>query len=132
MRYMLDTNICIYIIKKRPIQVLQALQQYDIGELCISSITVAELEYGVEKSANPERNRIALSEFLAPFEILDFDDLAARDFGIIRATLERQGCVIGPFDMQIAAHARANGLIIVTNNVKEFNRVSDLVVENWV
>ena len=129
---MLDTNICIYIIKKRPIQVLQALQQYDIGDLCISSITVAELEYGVEKSANPERNRIALSEFLAPFEILNFDDIAAREFGIIRATLERQGCVIGPFDMQIAAHARSNDLVIVTNNVKEFDRVSDLVVENWV
>jgi len=129
---MLDTNICIYIIKKRPIQVLQSLQQHDIGDLCISSITVAELEYGVEKSGNPERNRISLSEFLAPFEILNFDDNAAREFGVIRASLERQGRVIGPFDMQIAAHARSNDLIIVTNNVREFERVSDLIVENWV
>ncbi len=129
---MLDTNICIYIIKKRPIQVLQALQQHDVGELCVSSITVAELEYGVEKSGNPERNRIALTEFLAPFEILNFDDNAAREFGVIRATLEKQGRVIGPFDMQIAAHARASDLIIVTNNVKEFDRVQDLIVENWV
>lgn len=132
MKYMLDTNICIYIIKKRPIQVLQNLQKHAIGDICISTITVAELEYGVEKSANPERNRIALTEFLAPFEIIDFDDTAAHEFGAIRATLEKQGNVIGPFDLQIAAHAKSKNLIIVTNNEKEFDRVPGLAVENWV
>lgn len=132
MKYMLDTNICIYIIKKRPIQVLQALQKHDVGDLCISAITVAELEYGIEKSGNPGRNRLALAEFIAPFEILNFDDKAAREYGIIRVSLEKQGRVIGPFDMQIAAHAKANNLTVVTNNVKEFERVSGLLVENWI
>ncbi len=132
MKYMLDTNICIYIIKKRPPEVLQTLQSHSIGDLFISSITVAELEYGVAKSSRPEQNRIALAQFLAPFEILNFDDNAAKAFGTIRASLEKAGKVIGPFDMQIAAHALSEDLIVVTNNMKEFERVEGLTVENWV
>ena len=132
MKYMLDTNICIYIIKKRPIHIIQTLQQYDIGDLCISSIVVAELEYGIAKSSKPQENRFSLMEFLAPFEIIDFDEKAAKAFGEIRANLEKQGKVIGPFDLQIAAHALSNDYVIVTNNVKEFERVDGLKVVNWV
>ena len=132
MKYMLDTNICIYIIKKRPVQVLQTLQTKKIGDICISSITLAELEYGVEKSDQKMKNQLALTEFLAPIEVINFNDSAAKKFGEIRAYLERKGKVIGPFDLQIAAHALSEELILVTNNVKEFERVPDLKIENWL
>ena len=132
MKYMLDTNICIYIIKKKPIRVLQTLKKKDIGEVCISSITLAELEYGVEKSKYKLKNQLALVEFLAPIEILGFEDSAAKQFGKIRAKLESKGIVIGPFDLQIAAHAISENLILVTNNLKEFSRVSKLKFENWL
>lgn len=132
MKYMLDTNICIYIIKKRPVQVLQTLQTKNIGDIYISSITLAELEYGVEKSVQKVKNQLALAEFLAPIEVINFNDTAAKKFGEIRAFLESKGKVIGPFDLQIAAHALSEGLILVTNNVKEFKRVPDLKIENWI
>ncbi len=132
MEYMLDTNICIYIIKKKPIQVIQEIQKKSIGEICISSITLAELEYGVEKSSQKVNNQLALARFLAPIEILDFNDFAAKEFGIIRAYLENIGKTIGPFDLQIAAHALAENLTLITNNVKEFSRVPNLKIENWV
>lgn len=132
MKYMLDTNICIYIIKKRPIQVLQMLQTKNIGDICISSITLAELEYGVEKTNQKVKNQLALAEFIAPIEILNFNDTAAKKFGEIRALLERTGKVIGPFDLQIAAHALSEELTLVTNNVKEFEKVPDLKIENWL
>jgi len=131
MKYMLDTNICIYIIKKKPIQVIHTLQKKEIGDICISTITLAELQYGVEKSINKVKNQLALTEFLAPVEILNFDDKAARHFGSIRAHLVKIGKIIGPFDLQIAAHALSKDLILVTNNMKEFKRVPDLKIENW-
>ena len=132
MKYMLDTNICIYIIKKKPAQVLSALQKTDIGEVCISSITLAELEYGVAKSNHKEQNQIALAKFLAPIEILDFNEQAAQIFGTVRAILEKKGKVIGPFDLQIAAHALAENLTLITNNEKEFSRVPNLKIKNWL
>jgi tRNA(fMet)-specific endonuclease VapC len=132
MKYMLDTNICIYIIKKKPVQVIQALQKKKIGDICISTITLAELEYGVEKSLNKVQNQLALTEFLAPIEVLNFSDKAAIHFGSIRAHLENIGKIIGPFDLQIAAHALSENLIFVTNNTKEFKRVPDLEIENWL
>lgn len=132
MRYMLDTNICIYIIKKHPVHVLNNLKKRDISDICLSSITLAELEYGVQKSERTSQNSIALAEFLAPLEIMPFDESAAIEFGKIRALLEKNGTLIGEYDLMIAAHARALDVTLVTNNAKEFKRVPDLRIENWV
>ena len=132
MRYMLDTNICIYVIKHKPETVFQKLQNIKPEDVCISSVTYAELVHGVEKSAAVEKNRLALSMLLANMEILDFDVDAADCYGKIRAALEKKGTPIGPLDMMIAAHAQSLGYTVVTNNVKEFSRVSALQIENWV
>lgn len=132
MRYMLDTNICIYVIKHKPVTVFQKLQNINPEDVCISSVTYAELVHGVEKSAAVEKNRLALSMLLANMEILDFDVDAADCYGKIRAVLEKKGTPIGPLDMMIAAHAQSLGYTVVTNNVKEFSRVSALRIENWV
>ena len=132
MRYMLDTNICIYVIKHKPETVFQKLQNINPEEVCISSVTYAELVHGVEKSAAVEKNRLALSMLLANMEILDFDVDAADCYGKIRAVLEKKGTPIGPLDMMITAHAQSLGYTVVTNNVKEFSRVSALRIENWV
>lgn len=132
MRYMLDTNICIYVIKHKPVTVFQKLQNIHPEDVCISSVTYAELVHGVEKSAAVEKNRLALSMLLANMEILDFDVDAADCYGKIRAALEKKGTPIGPLDMMIAAHAQSLGYTVVTNNVKEFSRVSALQIENWV
>ena len=129
---MLDTNICIYVIKHKPETVFQKLQNTNPEDVCISSVTYAELVHGVEKSAAVEKNRLALSMLLANMEILDFDVDAADCYGKIRAVLEKKGTPIGPLDMMIAAHAQALGYTVVTNNVKEFSRVSALQIENWV
>jgi tRNA(fMet)-specific endonuclease VapC len=129
---MLDTNICIYLIKKKPPGVLKKLAEHKISEVGISAITVAELEYGVEKSAQTDKNRDALAEFLAPFEIMPFDERASLEYGRIRAHLERKGTLIGSMDMLIAAHAQSLGVTLVTNNAKEFKRMPHLQVENWV
>ena len=131
MRYMLDTNICIYVIKHKPEKVFQKLQEVDPSDVCISSVTYAELVHGVEKSAAVDKNRLALSILLANIEILDFDVNAADGYGKIRADLEKNGTPIGPLDMMIAGHARSLDYIVVTNNVKEFKRVSGLKIENW-
>lgn len=131
MPYMLDTNICIYLIKKKPQKVLTCLAEHNISDVCVSSITVAELEYGVEKSSLPSQNRDALSEFIAPLEIMAFDDRAAESYGRLRAHLERRGTPIGSMDMLIAAHALSRGVTLVTNNVREFKRVPNLLLENW-
>lgn len=128
---MLDTNICIHVIKNRPETVIQNFLKHEPTELCISSITYAELMHGVEKSQDVERNRVAMMLFLSPISILEFDNYAAEEYGKIRADLERKGTPIGPMDMLIAAHARSEGLILVTNNTREFNRVEALPVENW-
>ena len=132
MRYMLDTNICIYVIKHKPEKVFQKLQEVDPSDVCISSVTYAELVHGVEKSAAVDKNRLALAILLANIEILDFDVNAAEGYGKIRADLEKNGTPIGPLDMMIAGHARSLDYTVVTNNVKEFKRVSGLKIENWV
>ena len=132
MRYMLDTNICIYVIKHKPETVFQKLQNINPEDVCISSVTYAELVHGVEKSAAVEKNRLALSMLLANMEILDFDVDAADCYGKIRAALEKKGTPIGTLDMMIAAHAQSLSYTVVTNNVKEFSRVSALQIENWV
>ena len=132
MKYMLDTNICIYIIKKHPIHVLNHLKKQNISDICLSSITLAELEYGVQKSEWKVQNGLALAEFLSPIEIMPFDEVAAIEFGKIRSNLEKKGKLIGEYDLMIAAHAIALDLILVTNNIKEFKRVTDLKIENWI
>ncbi len=131
MKYMLDTNICIYVIKHKPPEVIKNFLRHATDELCISSITYGELMHGVEKSQAAERNRAAITLFLASIAILPFDHYAAQEYGEIRADLERRGTPIGPMDMLIAGHARACGLILVTNNTREFFRVENLEVEDW-
>lgn len=131
MKYMLDTNICIYAIKHRPSAVIQNFMKHDPDEMCISSITYGELMHGVEKSQATERNRVAMTLFLSPITILEFDSRAAEEYGKVRTCLERKGTPIGPMDMLIAGHARAKGLVLVTNNTREFFRVEDLKVEDW-
>ena len=131
MQYLLDTNICIYIIKKHPARVISTLKKHNISDIGISSITLAELHYGVEKSDRIAQNTLALAEFVAPLEIIAFSEAAAIEFGKIRAHLEKKGTLIGEYDLLIAAHARSLGATIITNNVREFNRVPELKVENW-
>ena len=131
LKYMHDTNICIYAIKNKPIEVIKNFLEHDPNEICISSITYAELMHGVEKSQLADRNRAAIMFFISTIDILDFDVYAADVYGKIRADLERKGTPIGPLDMLIAAHAKAEKLIIVTNNTREFLRVDGLEVEDW-
>ncbi|MCC8375704.1 VapC toxin family PIN domain ribonuclease [Photorhabdus sp. HUG-39] len=131
LKYMLDTCICIYTIKNQPQRVREAfLLHHD--QLCISTVTLMELIKGAEKSGNPESNMKIIEGFVARLEVLDFDSKAAVHAGQIIAELERGGLRIGSYDNQIAGHARSQGLIIVTNNVREFERVPGLRVENWV
>ena len=132
MKYMLDTNICIYIIKRKPVDVLERFKQTDISKITISSITLSELFYGVSKSSKPEQNLMALTQFVAPLEILPFGGEAAQYYGELRAHLEKNGTPIGSLDMLIAAHALSIACTLVTNNEKEFNRVPTLKIENWV
>lgn len=132
MTYMLDTNLCIYAMKNKPPQVLQQLKAKAEDGICISSITLAELEYGMMHSSNPARNRQALLRFLVPFAVLPFDGDAASEYGDVRAHLQGMGTPIGPLDMLIAAHARSEDLVLVTNNTREFERVPGLKLENWV
>ncbi|SFK35794.1 tRNA(fMet)-specific endonuclease VapC [Desulfomicrobium apsheronum] len=129
--YLLDTNICIYVIKRSPTQVLERFRKADVSSIGISSITFSELMYGAAKSSRPEQNRIALTQFVAPLEIMPYDDSAAGRYGDLRACLERQGTPIGSLDMLIAAHALALDCVLVSNNLKEFVRVPHLRMENW-
>lgn len=131
MKYLLDTNICIYLIKQKPQKVLKHFQSHAIGDIGISSITLAELRYGVSKSLHVEKNRQALEEFVLPLEIADFDERAAGEYGIIRAELEKAGKPIGAMDMLIGAHAVALGVTLVTNNVKEFKQIKSLKIVDW-
>ncbi len=128
----LDTNICIYIIKQRPPEVLDHFQDYQVGDIAISSVTLAELRYGVAKSQYQDKNAKALDEFIIPLEILSFDEGATLAYGEIRATLERLGTPIGSMDLLIAAHAVSLGVTLVTNNIREFIRVPELKVIDWV
>ena len=132
MKYLLDTNVCIYIIKKSPQKVFAKFRQLSVGDIGLSVITYAELEYGVAHSSDPARNRIALSEFLAPLELLDFPIQVAPLYGTLRAALVRSGRMIGPLDLLIAAHALHLGATLVTNNLKAFSRVPNLKIDNWV
>jgi len=131
MNYLLDTNICIHIMKHTQ-SVLRRFSE--VGENCasISSITLAELEFGICNSKSYEKNRAKLISFLPLIEVLPFDDMAAVEYGIIRTDLQKRGMPIGPLDMLIAAHAKSRDLIVVTNNVKEFKRITDLQIEDWM
>jgi tRNA(fMet)-specific endonuclease VapC len=132
MKFMLDTNTCIYIIKKKPPDVIERFIQTEISQIGISSITLSELSYGVSKSSKPEQNQIALAQFIAPLEILPYGDDAAQYYGTLRTHLEKQGTPIGSLDMLIAAHALSADCTLVTNNEKEFIRIPNLKIENWV
>ena len=131
LKYMLDTNIVIYTMKNKPASVREKLKTHH-GRMCISSITFMELVYGAERSSNPDRNLTSLEGFVARMDVLPLDDSAAAHAGQIRAELARLGMPIGPYDQLIAGHARSQGLVLVTNNEKEFARVPGLRTENWV
>ena len=131
MKYMLDTNICIYLIKQKPEKVLRSFMNHSIGDIGISSITLAELRFGVEKSQQIQNNRQALEEFILPLEIADFDEKAAVIYGAVRAALEKAGTPVGSMDMLIGAHALSLDLTLVTTNVREFKQIKNLNVVDW-
>lgn len=132
MKYMLDTNIVSYIIRERPVEVWDKFRSVTLNEICVSSIVVAELWFGVAKSQFKTRNKVALEGFLSPITVVDFDSLAAEFYAPIRADLEYKGTIIGSNDLLIASHALSLDLILVTNNRKEFERVEGLKIENWI
>lgn len=132
MKLMLDTNICIALIKRKPKEILDRFSLYQVGDICISSVTLAELRYGVAKSLFQEKNQAALDEFIMSLEVVSFDENAALVYGNLRAMLEKQGTPIGSLDTMIGAHALSLNLTIVTNNTKEFNRIPDLKVVDWL
>ena len=131
MKYLIDTNICIYIINKRPVVVIKKLKRFEPGEIGISTITVSELRYGVAESVHRKINEVRLEEFLAPLDILTYDQSAAKVYGDIRFGLEKSGQSIGPLDLLIAAQALSRDLVLITNNEKEFKRIKKLKIENW-
>ncbi|SEQ97287.1 tRNA(fMet)-specific endonuclease VapC [Pseudomonas sp. NFACC02] len=131
LRYMLDTNMCIFTIKNKPAHVREAFNRHH-GQLCISTITLMELIYGAEKSATPEKNLSVVEGFAARLDVLPYDADAAAHTGMIRTELSRAGTPIGPYDQMIAGHARSQGLVVVTNNSKEFERVQGLRLEDWL
>ena len=130
-KYMLDTNIVIYIIKRKPVEVLGTFNKH-AGQLCISTITMAELHHGAEKSDRVEQNLMVIEDFISRLEVLDYQSSASAHYGSVGAELERAGNTIGVNDLHIAGHARSEGLILVTNNEREFKRVPGLRIENWV
>ncbi|HXF84140.1 MAG TPA: type II toxin-antitoxin system VapC family toxin [Anaerolineales bacterium] len=132
MKYMLDTNICIGLIRQQPQKLIRRLTRCEPGEVGISTITIAELTYGANKSSQVEQNLTALEQFLLPLEIANFDQQAAAVYGAVRASLEREGKVIGSMDMLIGAHALSLGAVLVTNNTAEFQRIPKLKVEDWM
>jgi tRNA(fMet)-specific endonuclease VapC len=131
LKYLLDTNIVIYVLKRRPKEVL-AMFNANASRMAISSITLSELFYGAEKSLNRDKNLEAVEEFVSHLDVLPYDAKASQHYGQIKATLEKKGQIIGENDIHIAAHATSHGLILVSNNVREFKRVHNLVLENWV
>ena len=131
MKLLLDTNICIYIIKQQPATVLKRFLEYQVGDIGISSVTLSELRYGVAKSTHKEKNTKALDEFIIPLELVSYDESAAHVYGDIRATLEKAGTPIGSMDLLIAAHAVSLGIPLVTNNTREFLRVPSLKIIDW-
>ena len=131
MRYMLDTNICIFAIRRKPTNVLLNLLNKISSDICISVITYSELIHGVEKSRDISQNRLALTMFLSEIEIVPYDTQDAEEYGRIRAEFEKQGTPIGPMDMLIAAHAKSRSFTLVTNNTRKFERVKNLQIEDW-
>ncbi len=131
-RYLLDTNICIYIVRRKPVEVQRRFERMQIGDAAISAITFGELEYGAAKSRAPDDTRAKLEELTAFLPVLALDDKCACVYGEIRAALESKGRIIGSNDLWIAAHARSAGFVLITNNEREFKRVPGLRVENWV
>jgi len=131
MKFMLDTNICIYLIKQKPSKVLKRFSDCSVGDIGISSITLAELRYGAAKSQHVQKNQQALVEFTLPLEIADFDEKAAEAYGTIRAALEKSGKPIGSMDMLIGGHALSLGVPLITNNTREFRQIKDLKVVDW-
>lgn len=129
--YLLDTNICIYAIKKKSEALLEKLARNVENGILISSLTVAELEFGVSNSNFPEKNRFSLLEFLSIFTILDFRETDAIPYGEIKTCLRKKGTIIGPIDLLLAAQALSNDLVFVTNNTKEFSRIENLIIEDW-
>ncbi len=132
MRYLLDTNICIYLIKKRPTEVLERFRQHSPKDVAISTITLFELQYGIEKSQYRQRSEDALNKFLLPLDLIDLDRSSAIEAANIRAQLERDGMPIGPYDLLIAGLARSQDMTLVTSNTREFERIVDLRLENWI
>lgn len=132
MMYLLDTNICIYLINRRPAYVVERIKKLKPNQVKLSAVSMGELEYGASKSNFREKNRNALIDFASGFEIIAFTDMDAEVYGVVRSDLEKRGIVIGPYDMQIAAQAISRRLVLVTNNVREFSRVKNLKIENWV
>ncbi len=132
MKYMLDTNICIGLIRQKPVNLIQRLTRCDPGDVGVSSITIAELAHGANKSNQIEQNLSALEQFLLPIEVADFDQRASTAYGFIRAFLEREGKIIGSMDMLIGAHALSLGVVLVTNNTGEFQRIPKLKIEDWM
>ena len=131
MTHLVDTSICVFLIRHRSEHIKQRFETFTVGELGISAITESELRHGAEKSANPRKNHHAIDRLMMTLPVLHFDSGAARHYGVIRAELERSGLIIGSMDLLIAAHARSANLTMVTQNVREFNRVPCLLVENW-
>lgn len=131
LKYMLDTNIVIYVIKRRPIEALEVFNRHT-GQMCISSITLAELLHGAEKSVKPEHNLRQIEDFVSRLDVLEYGRKAAAQYGDIRSDLERKGTPIGVNDLHIAGHARGEGLTLVTNNLREFERIEALRLDNWV
>lgn len=130
-KYLLDTDICIYVIRKKPIKIFDRFKALTIGQLAISSITYAELQFGVQNSSDPEANSLKLHKFLGPVDVLDFTSDAGVAYGSIRSSLKKSGQLIGGNDLLIAAHSISSGYVLVTNNVREYKRVPDLEYENW-
>jgi tRNA(fMet)-specific endonuclease VapC len=131
LKYMLDTNICIFTMNNKPREVREAFNRYH-GQLCISTVTAMELIYGAERSASPEKNLAVVEGFTARLDVLAYNHEAAAHSGQLRAELQKIGKPIGPYDQMIAGHARSQGLILITNNLREFERVPGLRVEDWV
>lgn len=131
LRYLLDTNIVIYVMKRRPVEVLDTFNK-QANRMAISAITLAELMHGSEKSSRPAENLAAIEDFCSRLEVLPYTPKAAQHYGSIRTSLEKIGQPIGINDLHIAAHARSEGLILVTNNMKEFAKVPALQLENWI
>ena len=131
LKYLLDTNIVIYVLKRRPKEVLEIFNT-NASRMAVSSITLSELIYGAEKSPNVDKNLEAIEEFVSHLDVLPYDAKASQHYGQVKVALEKKGEIIGENDIHIAAHAISQGLILVTNNLREFKRVPNLAIENWV